>query len=199
MASDTRERLIDARPGNACATAARPARPPAPSPTAADANLGAITYYFGSKDALLAEAVGGRDRSARRGPPSTRCTTSRSIPRAACSRRSRSCNAAYDRSADDAPVYLEVLIQSRRQPELRGARRPACSPRSGRDLSTLMTELQAQGFLPDWVQPDAMAGCCRGRARRRCCRRRSTRRPVDRGDGRPVRPHLLAARAAVTA
>ena len=58
MTTDTPERLVVAawecvrKHGTAGATSRAVT-------AAADANLGAITYYFGSKDALVAEAVGG--------------------------------------------------------------------------------------------------------------------------------------------
>ena len=154
MAIETRERLISAawdcvrEGGHAGATSRAITR-------AADANLGAITYYFGSKDALLAEAVGGAIEALVR--PALDALHDDALDPA-----SRVLNAiaqlqqAYDRSSDDAPAYLEVLAQSRRQPELEA--------RVGRTfaeiralLSTLMTDLKASGVLPDWVQPDAMA------------------------------------------
>jgi hypothetical protein len=63
---------------------------------------------------------------------------------------------AYEQSAEDAPAYLEVLIQSRRQPLLRGqVGRQFADLRSF--LAAQMSEQQAHGFLPDWVEPAPMA------------------------------------------
>ena len=64
---------------------------------------------------------------------------------------------AYEQSAQDAPAYLEVLIQSRRQPPLQErVTRVFAEIRS--ILATQMTEQQAQGLLPAWVEPEPMAG-----------------------------------------
>jgi AcrR family transcriptional regulator len=152
---ETRDRLVSAawdcvRQGGAVAATSRAIT------AAAGANLGAITYHFGSKDALLAEAVGEAIEALVR--PALVALQDETLDPA-----SRMLNAiaqlqeAYDSSTDDAPVYLEVLIQSRRQPELQ--------QRVGRVfaeiravLSTLMIDLKAQGVLPEWVEPDAMAG-----------------------------------------
>jgi AcrR family transcriptional regulator len=124
--------------------------------TAADANLGAITYHFGSKEALLGEAVGQAIEALVR--PALGALQDETLDPV-----SRVLNAiarlqqAYEQSAQDAPAYLEVLIQSRRQPPLQErVTRVFAEIRS--ILATQMTEQQTQGLLPAWVEPEPMAG-----------------------------------------
>src|SRR5713226_1488678 len=113
---NTRERLLAAawecvrRHGTAGATSRAVT-------TAAGADLGAITYYFGSKDALVAEAVGGAIETLV--APALAALQDESLdPASRLLSAIARLQQAYDASTDDAPAYLEVLIQSRRQPEL---------------------------------------------------------------------------------
>jgi AcrR family transcriptional regulator len=124
--------------------------------TTADANLGAITYYFGSKDALVAEAVGGAIE-ALVAPALVALQDEALDPASRLLNAIAQLQQAYDASTDDAPAYLEVLIQSRRQPELE-SRIARVFAEIRATLATLMADLQARGMLPEWVQPDAMAG-----------------------------------------
>ena len=155
MASETRERLVDAawecvRKGGAVGATSRAIT------GAAEANLGAITYYFGSKDALLAEAVGGAIE-ALVGPALEALQDEALDPVSRVLEAIEQLQQAFEQSTDDAAVYLEVLVQSRRQPELqRRVSQVFAEIRS--ILATQMEELQARGFLPDWVQPEPMAG-----------------------------------------
>ena len=155
MPPETRDRLVSAawdcvRRGGAVGATSRAIT------DAADANLGAITYYFGSKDALLAEAVGDAIEALVR--PALDALQDVAIdPASRVLHAIAQLQQAYDRSTDDAPVYLEVLIQSRRQPELQ-ERVARVFAETRATLSTLMTDLKAQGVLPEWVEPDAMAG-----------------------------------------
>jgi hypothetical protein len=59
-------------------------------------------------------------------------------------------------SADEAPVYLEVLLQSRRMPALR-VRIGDLFTELRTVLAVHMAEQQADGCLPRWVEPDSMA------------------------------------------
>ncbi len=90
-------------------------------------------------------------------PRSTRSATRRSILPAVYSKPSPGCSAAYGESADDAPVYLEVLIDSRRHPELR-AHVAEVFARIRTELTRVVTDLQQRKVLPEWVAPVAMAG-----------------------------------------
>ena len=155
MPADTRQRLITAAwecvrdhgPDGATSRAIT---------TGAGANLGAITYYFGSKDALVAEAVGAAIE-ALVGPALDALRDETLDPVSRMLGAVARLQQAYERSADDSAVYLEALIQSRRRTDLQ--------PRVDRMfaeiravVSTLLAELRARKVLPEWVQPDAMAG-----------------------------------------
>ncbi len=123
---------------------------------AADANLGAITYYFGSKDALVAEAVGGAIE-ALLAPALQALQDEARDPVGRLLGAVSQLQLAYEQSDEDAPAYLEVLIQSRRHPELR-RRVSRILAEIRAILSKQMAELKTRGFLPDWVQPEPMAG-----------------------------------------
>ncbi len=124
--------------------------------TAAGANLGAITYYFGSKDALLAEAIGAAIE--RLITPAVEALQDETVePVARVLNAVNHLEAAYAGSARDAPAYLEVLLQSRRMPLVR-ERIVALLTRFRAVLAEQMAEQQGEGFLPAWVEPDAMAG-----------------------------------------
>jgi AcrR family transcriptional regulator len=153
--SETRDRLLAA--AWECVRRAGPAAATSRAITAAaDANLGAITYHFGSKDALLAEAVGSAIEALV--APALDALRDESLDPAgrlleAVARLQR----AYGESADDAPAYLEVLIDSRRHPELR-ARVASVFARIRADLTNVIAGLQARQALPDWVDAASMAG-----------------------------------------
>lgn len=155
MPSDTRERLVAAawecvRKGGTAGATSRAVT------AAAEANLGAITYYFGSKDALVAEAVG-RAIEALLAPALDALQDGALDPVSRLLEAVTRLQQAYEQSNEDAPAYLEVLVQSRRHPELQDrVRRVFAEIRA--ILSKEMAELRARGFLPDWVQPDPMAG-----------------------------------------
>jgi AcrR family transcriptional regulator len=124
--------------------------------TAAGANLGAITYYFGSKDALVAEAVGGAIE-ALLAPALHALQDETRDPVGRLLGAVTQLQLAYEQSDEDAPAYLEVLIQSRRHPELQ-QRVSRILTEIRAILSKQMAELKTRGFLPDWVQPEPMAG-----------------------------------------
>jgi AcrR family transcriptional regulator len=155
MPSDTRERLVAAawdcvrKAGTAGATSRAVT-------AAAEANLGAITYYFGSKDALVAEAVGGAIEALL--APALEALQDEALdPVSRLLEAVTRLQRAYEQSNEDAPAYLEVLVQSRRHPELQDrVRRVFAEIRA--ILAKEMAELQARGFLPGWVQPEPMAG-----------------------------------------
>jgi AcrR family transcriptional regulator len=152
---DTRERLIQAAWGCVRASGMSGATSRAIT-TAAEANLGAITYHFGSKEALLGEAVG-QAIEALVSPALDALQDETLDPVSRVLNAIARLQQAYEQSAQDAPAYLEVLIQSRRQPPLQErVTRVFAEIRS--ILATQMTEQQAQGLLPDWVEPDSMAG-----------------------------------------
>jgi AcrR family transcriptional regulator len=123
---------------------------------AAGANLGAITYYFGSKDTLIAEALVGRIE-ALIDPALQMLTTDGLEPASRVLGAAARLQASLEWSADDAPGYLEAILQSRHGGPLGDAVRHLFAELRGA-LAVQMTDLKAGGYLPDWVEPDAMAG-----------------------------------------
>jgi AcrR family transcriptional regulator len=124
--------------------------------TSAGANLGAITYYFGSKEALLGEAVGQAIEALVK-PALEALQDERLDPVSRVLNAVTRLQQAYEQSAQDAPAYLEVLTQSRRQPPLRErVSRLFAEIRS--TLATQMADQRTAGLLPDWVEPEPMAG-----------------------------------------
>ena len=122
---------------------------------AAGANLSAITYYFGSKEELVAAALledlgawlmPAIDVLAGEGEPGERMMTA-----------VQTLVASYEQHREDAPVHLEALLQAPRMDALR-----LTLVGLWRDLRRLladqMTEMQIHGQLPRWVEPESMAG-----------------------------------------
>jgi len=124
--------------------------------TRAAANLGAITYHFGSKDALVADALVAAIRSLVE--PALAALADQSVdPGGRVLNAVARLNAALADVGDDAPAYLEAVLQGRRSPTLQ------------RQLATLFVELrqelaaqilvnQTAGVIPAWVHADVMAG-----------------------------------------
>lgn len=121
---------------------------------AAGANLAAITYHFGSKNDLVAAALleGIRewltptiDVLSGDGEPAERTVTA-----------IRMLLATFERHRDDAPVYLEALLQApRMQPLERGLARLWADLRHL--LADQMRRMKDDRLLPGWVEPEAMA------------------------------------------
>jgi AcrR family transcriptional regulator len=149
----TRERLVEAAQGclrthGLAQTSSRAIA------HAADANLGAITYYFGSKEHLVAVALAEElhdwmqpvlDLLADSNDPVTRLLEAVSA-----------LNAIFDQQRDRAPGLLEAFVHAARDSD---ARNPVA--RIWADLRTrlgqVIRELRASRAVPGWVAPDAMA------------------------------------------
>jgi AcrR family transcriptional regulator len=121
----------------------------------AGANLGAITYHFGSKEQLLADAF--VDAIRRLVDPALEALHREGAdPITRVLQAIARLQQSLAESAEDAPAYLEILIQSRRMPALRDQVGELFS-----ELRTVlaapMAEQQADGFLPSWVEPQPMA------------------------------------------
>jgi AcrR family transcriptional regulator len=121
---------------------------------AAGANLGAITYYFGSKDELVAEALFG-ELERRLGPVLELLEQERPAPERLIE-AVRGLTVEFERSVDDVPVYLNALLL--------GTEAGPLGERARRLLATLRTRLVAviadlrdAGVVAGWVSPDAMA------------------------------------------
>lgn len=120
----------------------------------AGANLQAITYHFGSKDELVAQALTGlvRERTAPAraalaidGDPAERLVTAL-----------RAITAAFAVGREDLAAYAGAAAAASTNPAL--ARALAEIHTELVDyLATLMRQMQADGYLGPWVRPSAMA------------------------------------------
>ena len=121
---------------------------------AARTNLQAITYHFGSKDDLVAEAVLG-------------VITDRLEPALAILRRDMepgermtaavaALEASFGAARDDVAVYVEALLHARRQPTV-GARLDELLGELRGFLTSQLADLRDDGYVPTWVDPAAMA------------------------------------------
>jgi len=150
---DTRQRLLDA---TVAALRARgtPGLTSREIAGIAGVNLQAITYHFGSKDALVAEALTGlvRDRIA---PIRAALETKGELP-------DRLFNAletitqVFNAARPDLVAYASVVEASSTNPTLAQALENLHAELADY-LATLITDLQRDGLIQDWVQPHAMA------------------------------------------
>jgi AcrR family transcriptional regulator len=120
----------------------------------AGANLGAITYYFGSKDDLLAEALADElrdwiqpalDRLAEPGDPVSRLLGAVTV-----------LNDMFEQQRDRVPGLLEAFVHASREQESRGPI-AAIWAEARTQLAAVISELQARRAIPTWVQPEPMA------------------------------------------
>jgi AcrR family transcriptional regulator len=154
MEKPTRQRLLDAawtcvRRGGIAGASSRAIT------TQAGANLGAISYHFGSKDELLAAAfVAGIRRLV---APAIAALEQEGVdPVVRLFQAIPRLQASLAESAEEAPVLLEVLVQSRHMPALRGEVGELFAELRS-SLAGLMAEQREKGLLPAWVEPKAMA------------------------------------------
>lgn len=152
--TDTRQRLVDG--AAACIRAGGVAGATSRAITAeAGANLAAITYHFGSKDDLVAEALLTTIRRAL-GPALAVLARDDLAPPARLALAVAALRAAFAEQARDAPAYVEALVQARHLPSLHaGVLELAGELR--RFLADQIEAQQAEGRLPGWVEPAAMA------------------------------------------
>jgi len=151
--TDSRQRLLSAargclgRNGLAATTSRHIA-------TAADVNLAAITYHFGSKDDLVAAALleGLREWLT----PTIEVLAGDGDPAVRTLAAVQTLTATFERHRAEAAVYLEALLQApRMEPLQRGLL--GLWAELGRLLADQMGEMQGDGTLPGWVEPEAMA------------------------------------------
>jgi AcrR family transcriptional regulator len=145
LVAATRERL--GRKGLAATTSRDIARE-------AGANLAAITYYFGSKDDLVAAALleGLREWLT----PTIDVLTSDGDPASRTAAAIQTLTETFQHHRADAPVYLEALLLApRMEPLQRGLLGLWGDLR--RLLADQMREMQADGMLPRWVDAEPMA------------------------------------------
>jgi AcrR family transcriptional regulator len=151
---NTRERLLEA--AWTCARDRGMAAASSRAITArAGANLGAITYHFGSKEQLLAESYVAAIR--RLVAPAIEALHQEGVdPVTRVFQAIARLQVSLAESAEDAPAYLEILTQSRRIPSL-GDQVGQLFSELRTVLAAQMAEQQAEGSLPSWVEPQPMA------------------------------------------
>lgn len=120
----------------------------------AGANLAAITYHFGSKDELIAEALFGEIE--RRVRPALEAFDGTAPAGEAMLGVIQHLLAEFERAKDDAVVYLEALLLATRDPEYRARAHELTASISDR-LVDVITRLQSDGVIPAWVDPAAMS------------------------------------------
>ena len=154
MANQTRDRLLEAawsrvREGGVAAATSRSIT------SEAAANLGAITYHFGSKDELVAQALVAAIRRLIQ-PALDALQEDVTDPVTGMLRALGRLQDSLAESAKDAPAYLEALVSTR---HVRAVHE---------QVSQLFAELRnvlahqisgqrAGGSLPAWVDPEPMA------------------------------------------
>lgn len=121
---------------------------------AAGANLGAITYYFGSKEHLVAAALAEELRSwtqpaidllAATGDPATRLLEA-----------VNTLNETFEQERDRAPGLLEVFVHAARESDTSSPVVQIWNDLRAQ-LARVIRELRDTGSIPEWVAPDAMA------------------------------------------
>ncbi len=121
---------------------------------AAGVNLQAITYHFGSKDALLAVAL--TELVHQRLDPVRTALESGDDPEERLFQAISTIKVAFDVSRDDLRAYADAISASSTNPEL---------ARSLGDLhdelvaylAQLIADMQRDGHIQAWVAPEAMA------------------------------------------
>jgi AcrR family transcriptional regulator len=122
--------------------------------SAADANLASITYHFGSKEQLVASAL--LDALREWLAPTLDVLAGGGDPAARTIVAIQTLTETFEQHRDEAPVYLEALVQAPRIEALHVGLTELWSELR-QLLADHMTEMQEAGELAAWVRPDAMA------------------------------------------
>ncbi len=121
---------------------------------AAGANLAAITYHFGSKDDLIAEALFAELE--RQVTPALDALAAPGDPATVMLGAVQHLLEQLERSKRDSTLYLEALLVATRDPAY--AKRARALYRSIRQrLAGVISEMVAAGAIPGWIEPDPMA------------------------------------------
>src|SRR5262245_10599217 len=120
----------------------------------AGANLGAITYHFGSKDELVAEAL--LDDVREWVDPALVALTDAEDPAAGMLAAVQTLLATFEEQREAAPSHLEALVQAPRFPRLHQGVLALWSDLHDQ-LEAQLSDLKAEGTLADWVEPGPMA------------------------------------------
>lgn len=151
--NDTRKRLLDA--ALRCIASKGLASTTSRDITGeAGANLAAITYHFGSKDQLVTEALLDALRSWLT-PTLEVLTSGRDAPERTLL-AVQTLLGSFEEHADAAPAFVQALAQAPHMESLQSGVVGLWT-----ELRTLlgahMEEMQREGQLPPWVDPDAMS------------------------------------------
>ena len=121
---------------------------------AADANLAAITYHFGSKDRLIAEALldGLRGWLA----PTLDVLGGGGDPSARMLVAIQTLATTFNSHREDVPAYLEALVQAPHMEELQDGLGRLTEEVRG-VLASHVSDMQKRQELAAWVDPDAMS------------------------------------------
>jgi AcrR family transcriptional regulator len=121
---------------------------------AAGVNVAAITYHYGSKDELVAQALLHAVRAWLE--PARQVLTRAGAPAAIAVEAIELLRRSFDEASELLPAYFEALLQAPRRASLRQGVEQLLG-----ELRVLlragMQRQQAAGLLPAWVEPDAMA------------------------------------------
>ncbi|HEY5887545.1 MAG TPA: TetR family transcriptional regulator C-terminal domain-containing protein, partial [Acidimicrobiales bacterium] len=122
--------------------------------TEAEANLAAITYHFGSKDELVAEALlaGLREWL----DPALVALAEADDPATGMLTAVQTLLTTFEAHRDDAPAQLEALVQAPRLPALHDGVLTLWAELRDR-LAKQLSDMRAAGLLPDWIDPAPMA------------------------------------------
>lgn len=122
--------------------------------TASGANLGAITYHFGSKDELVAQALLRTIRSWME--PALAVLRQDIDPATRLIAAIDQLRLTFEDAREMLPVYLEALLAASRNETLRrGVQEIMAEVRSF--LSAQLSEQRDAGLLPEWIDSNPMA------------------------------------------
>jgi AcrR family transcriptional regulator len=121
---------------------------------ASGVNLAGITYHFGSKDELVAQALLEAIRSWVE--PALAILRQELHPALRMIAAIQALQDSFERARDLLPVYLEALVQAPRTDALRTGVEELFTELRG-FLAGQIDELKTMGFLPAWIEPQAMA------------------------------------------
>ena len=180
---ETRQRLIDAT-RRCIAGQGLAATTSRDISAGAEANLAAITYHFGSKDELVAEALLEALRDWLR--PALDVLGGGGDPAARTMVAIQTLTSTFAQHRDEAPAYLQALVEAHRIPPLRDG-----VARLWADLRALLaahiTEMQGRGDSVAGSTPRRWPRCWWRWPTAWCCRSSPTPTARPRGDGGPVR------------
>jgi AcrR family transcriptional regulator len=121
---------------------------------AAGVNLAAITYYFGSKDDLVAVALA--DELREWITPALEQLTAADDPAQGLLAAVATLTTTFDAERGRIPGLLDVFVSAARDSAARGPI-AAIWGEAKAQLGAVIAELRAQDAIPTWVDPEAMA------------------------------------------